>query len=187
MSDFITKLETYNDLDANIVRETKMNKVLKGIIKLASIPKEEEYKFRQRSHDLLHKWNQSQTKEPDTPTAPTAGAKDEAGVNGDGKVAKATDTAAEEKVADETADQPAHEEDKAEKKETNGEAAKEEAAKDDEGEASKVEAATDKAEPEAEPEATKEEATKATAPAVDTTKDEGETAEETGEAAEATA
>ena len=88
MSDFIHKLETFPDLDANMVRDTKMNKVLKGIIRLASIPKEEEFNFRQRSHALLQKWSQSLTKEPDTPTAASAGAKDDSESHGNGTATK---------------------------------------------------------------------------------------------------
>lgn len=56
MSNYITKLDSYDDLEISIIRETKINKVLKGIIKLADIPKESEYNFRGRSIDLLKKW-----------------------------------------------------------------------------------------------------------------------------------
>lgn len=57
MSGYIQKLEEYEDLEVSIIRATKVNKVLKAIIKLNSIPKDEEFNFRKRSHDLLDSWN----------------------------------------------------------------------------------------------------------------------------------
>ena len=57
MSEHLAKLESYPDLDVNIMRETKINKVLKAIIKLEDIPREDEFNFKQRSMALLEKWN----------------------------------------------------------------------------------------------------------------------------------
>ncbi|OAQ98079.1 hypothetical protein LLEC1_03157 [Akanthomyces lecanii] len=57
MSDFLTALETFTDLEASIIRETKINKVLKAILKMESIPREEEFSFKKRSQGLLDKWN----------------------------------------------------------------------------------------------------------------------------------
>ena len=57
MSGYIQKLEEYEDLEVSIIRATKVNKVLKAIIKLNTIPKDEEFNFRKRSHDLLESWN----------------------------------------------------------------------------------------------------------------------------------
>ena len=65
MSEYITKLEGYADLEVSIIRVTKINKVLKGILKLESIPKDEEFKFKERSSELLGKWNK--ILEKDTP------------------------------------------------------------------------------------------------------------------------
>jgi hypothetical protein len=56
MSDHIKQLEAHEDLEAEVIKKTKVHKVLKAIIKLNSIPKEEEYHFKQRSNDLLTKW-----------------------------------------------------------------------------------------------------------------------------------
>jgi hypothetical protein len=56
MSSLFTKLEGYQELEVSIIRATKVNKVLKAIIKLNSIPKDEEYQFRRRALDLLGKW-----------------------------------------------------------------------------------------------------------------------------------
>lgn len=57
MSEFLAKLETFPDLEVAIIRVTKINKVLKAIIKLEFIPKEDEFKFKPRSQSLLDKWN----------------------------------------------------------------------------------------------------------------------------------
>ncbi|KAI1756688.1 hypothetical protein F4782DRAFT_277837 [Xylaria castorea] len=57
VSDFLAKLETFPDLDVSIIRVTKINKVLKAILKLETIPKEEEFHFKPRSQTLLDKWN----------------------------------------------------------------------------------------------------------------------------------
>ncbi len=56
MSDFLSELETYPDLEGSIIRATKIHKVLKAMIKLHSIPLDEEYHFKKRSHELLDKW-----------------------------------------------------------------------------------------------------------------------------------
>lgn len=57
MNNYIKKLEAYPDLEVAIIRETKINKVLKALVKLNSIPRDEEFQFRKRSVDLLGKWN----------------------------------------------------------------------------------------------------------------------------------
>lgn len=57
MSNYIKKLENYEELEVSIIRETKINKVLKALVKLNSIPRDEEFNFRKRSIELLGKWN----------------------------------------------------------------------------------------------------------------------------------
>lgn len=57
MSDFLSELEVFPDLEGSIIRATKINKVLKAMIKLPSIPLDEDYQFKTRSIDLLAKWN----------------------------------------------------------------------------------------------------------------------------------
>jgi hypothetical protein len=71
MSDYITKLEGFPDLEVSIIRTTKINKVLKAILKLENIPKEDEFKFKPRSQALLDKWNKLLAVDG-TPTAPAA-------------------------------------------------------------------------------------------------------------------
>lgn len=56
MAGFLQKLETYTDLEGSIIRSTKIHKVLKAILKLNSIPRDEELKFRERAVDILGKW-----------------------------------------------------------------------------------------------------------------------------------
>ena len=58
MSEFLSELEGYPDLEGSIIRATKIHKVLKAMIKLTSIPLDEEFHFRERSVDLLAKWNE---------------------------------------------------------------------------------------------------------------------------------
>lgn len=57
MSGFITRLEEYSEIEVSIIRSTKINKVMKAILKLDEIPKEDEFKFKPRSQALLEKWN----------------------------------------------------------------------------------------------------------------------------------
>ncbi|KAI5460297.1 hypothetical protein BGZ63DRAFT_424812 [Mariannaea sp. PMI_226] len=60
MSEYMTKLESYDDLDVDTIKTTKINKVLRAILKLESIPKEEDFGFKARSQALLEKWNMNE-------------------------------------------------------------------------------------------------------------------------------
>jgi hypothetical protein len=65
MSQYIKKLEDYEDqIEVSTIRTTKINKVLKALVKLNTIPKDEEFQFRKRSVDLLAKWNKIMGAEP---------------------------------------------------------------------------------------------------------------------------
>lgn len=57
MAEYITLLENFQGMEVSIIRATKINKVLKAILKLDSIPREEEFNFKGRSKTLLDKWN----------------------------------------------------------------------------------------------------------------------------------
>lgn len=57
MADFFSQLEAYQSLEPSIIRNTKIHKVLKAVIKLASVPKDDEYQFKKRSAALLEEWN----------------------------------------------------------------------------------------------------------------------------------
>lgn len=56
MATYFTKLEKHTDLEVSIIRSTKINKVLKMIVKLNTIPRDEEFKFRQRAMNILSSW-----------------------------------------------------------------------------------------------------------------------------------
>lgn len=64
MATYIKKLEGYADLEVSIIRTTKINKVLKALIKLNTIPRDEEFQFRKRSMELLSQWNKILGAEP---------------------------------------------------------------------------------------------------------------------------
>jgi hypothetical protein len=93
VSDFLAKLETFPDLDVSIIRATKINKVLKAILKLESIPKEDEFQFKPRSQTLLDKWNILLAS--DTTPVPAAGSSstNTNGVNGTSGAASKKETA----------------------------------------------------------------------------------------------
>ncbi|ODQ67281.1 hypothetical protein NADFUDRAFT_49718 [Nadsonia fulvescens var. elongata DSM 6958] len=59
LSEILTQLEYFNGLEVAIIRQTKINKVLKAIIRLPqeSIPLEDQFKFKPRSMKLLGVWN----------------------------------------------------------------------------------------------------------------------------------
>jgi hypothetical protein len=46
MSEFISRLKGYTDLEVSIIQAIKIKKVLRGILKLNSIPKEEAFQFK---------------------------------------------------------------------------------------------------------------------------------------------
>jgi len=53
MATYFDKLEKHADLEVAIIRSTKINKVLKMIVKLNSIPRDEEFNFRMHSNGSL--------------------------------------------------------------------------------------------------------------------------------------
>lgn len=78
MSTYFDKLEKHADLEVSIIRTTKINKVLKMIVKLNSIPRDEEFKFRERAMSILSSWkNVLDTDAPADGSKPTNGTKDE--------------------------------------------------------------------------------------------------------------
>jgi hypothetical protein len=64
ISVYLSQLETHQTLEAEVIRYTKIHKVLKAIIRLESIPKEEEYAFKRRSNDLLRNWGDALSADP---------------------------------------------------------------------------------------------------------------------------
>jgi hypothetical protein len=59
MSDYISMLEHLPDLETSIVRDTKLSKLLKAILKLDNIAQEEKFHFKSRSQALLDQWNKN--------------------------------------------------------------------------------------------------------------------------------
>jgi hypothetical protein len=57
MGEYLGQLEKYDNLELDIIKATKIYKVLKAIVKLAFIPKEEKFQFKRRMADLLEIWN----------------------------------------------------------------------------------------------------------------------------------
>ncbi|KAL8672175.1 MAG: hypothetical protein Q9168_003339 [Polycauliona sp. 1 TL-2023] len=64
MSEYLGELETFLDLEPNIIRSTKINKVLKAMIKIPSIPQDEIHQFKDRSLKILAEWNKTLSNEP---------------------------------------------------------------------------------------------------------------------------
>lgn len=73
MSDYLTQLENIDQLESEIIKKTKVNKVLKAIIKLERIPMEEDFNFKPRSTNLLARWNSILAADGES-TAPAASA-----------------------------------------------------------------------------------------------------------------
>ncbi|KAL6878663.1 hypothetical protein J3F83DRAFT_246628 [Trichoderma novae-zelandiae] len=117
MSSFIDILEkNFDDLEVSIIRSTKINKVFKAILKLDSIPREDELHFKKRSQALLDKWNKLLATEP----APANGVNGASEAKDSGKPAEnsgvkesgdkdqdAEEKKAEEKKVKEAAEEPA--------------------------------------------------------------------------------
>jgi hypothetical protein len=76
MAGYFDKLDKHADLEVSIIRSTKINKVLKMIVKLDTIPRDEEFQFRQRALNILTSWKSVlETDAPapsDKETKPTA-------------------------------------------------------------------------------------------------------------------
>jgi hypothetical protein len=59
MAEHLSVLESHQDLDANIIRDTKAHKLLKVILKLKEIPRDVEFKFKERCNKLLAVWSKT--------------------------------------------------------------------------------------------------------------------------------
>lgn len=109
MSQYFTQLEGYADLEPQIIRVTKIHKVLRAVLKLSSIPKDEEFNFKKRSTELLDAWNAA-IEGNAAPAESTPAA-----TNGETKAESAAPAATEESAnaeekADETRDDSAEKE-----------------------------------------------------------------------------
>ncbi|KAJ4372414.1 hypothetical protein N0V83_004188 [Neocucurbitaria cava] len=98
MSEYVKQLEQHHDLEAEVIRKTKVHKVLKAIIKLGSIPKEDEYNFKKRSNDLLTKWGGALAAETEPAIATTAAEPSTNGVKHEDEVKKTEPETAKDDV-----------------------------------------------------------------------------------------
>ncbi|PKS06632.1 hypothetical protein jhhlp_007382 [Lomentospora prolificans] len=57
MSEFFTRLEKFTEMEASILKATRIHKVPKAILRMEAIPKDEEFNFKSRSQGLLDQWN----------------------------------------------------------------------------------------------------------------------------------
>lgn len=71
MAEHFNNLESTSNLEASIIKGTKIHKVLKAIIKLGSIPRDDEFKFKERSQKLLSTWAKILASDLETPTTAT--------------------------------------------------------------------------------------------------------------------
>lgn len=99
MSEHFTQLEDFHDLEAKIIRETKIHKVLRAIIKLDSIPKDEEFKFKSRSKELLEIWDKTLDSQIDEAKNAKASAPAEPPATNGDAVAKTEETSKEPSAA----------------------------------------------------------------------------------------
>lgn len=114
MSEYVTMLENLKDLEVSIIRATKINKVLKAILKLESIPREDEFHFKDRSQVLLDKWNELLATETVAPASEATN-----GVNGksDAKADDKQDDSGKENTEEPKSETSKADESKAEKTE----------------------------------------------------------------------
>ncbi|KAJ5566232.1 hypothetical protein N7535_007870 [Penicillium sp. DV-2018c] len=84
MAPYFDKLDKHADLEVSIIRSTKINKVLKMIVKLNSIPRDEEFNFRHRAMNILCNWKN--VLDADTPGS--ADKEEKPAVNGESKSTK---------------------------------------------------------------------------------------------------
>ena len=96
MAEFFGQLEKYHELEPAIIRTTKIHKVLKAIVKLAVIPKDEEFNFKTRSQQMLEIWNKRMEGEGDGQAAPKSATDEKTpATNGDAPSARATEEPAQ--------------------------------------------------------------------------------------------
>ncbi|KAA8642252.1 PWWP domain protein [Aspergillus tanneri] len=178
MSGYFTKLENYGDLEVAIIRATKINKVLKMIVRLSSIPRDEEFQFRRRAMDLLSKWKTVLDADAPASAAEDKDKDDKLKANGVHKE-DSVDTPVRADTEGEKEDEPKNEQDTAEPQD------------EPMADAAEKPQAPEPAKEESEPAGPKDEAPAAEKAPEDKAKDEaivGEKAEEKAEkAAEATA
>lgn len=72
LEEHLRALEQYENLEPQIIKETKVNKLLKVIIKAPNIPRDAEFKFKERCQKLLNTWTQFLSAEEDKTPVPVS-------------------------------------------------------------------------------------------------------------------
>lgn len=92
MDGHFKQLERYEDLEPDLIRATKIHKVLKGIVKLDAVPLDDKFAFKKRSQTMLETWNHRMESDAGSVAKPVT-------TNGDAEETKVKPAA--EKTADE--------------------------------------------------------------------------------------
>lgn len=58
LDSYYSKLEQIKEIDISLLRATKIGKVMKRVIQLSAIPKDDEFHFRERSRKLIESWQE---------------------------------------------------------------------------------------------------------------------------------
>lgn len=113
MAKFFDQLEKADDIDSGILKDTKIHKVMKGIVKLTGIPKDEEFHFKDRSAKLLDSWNKLLGESSDKPRPSTANGEKKEDGEADAKTDEKAESAEKDKKEEKTdnAEQSKNEED----------------------------------------------------------------------------
>lgn len=114
MEEHLSVLEQHQDLEPAVIKETKVNKLLKVILKIPSIPRDEEFKFKDRCQKLLDAWTavlngseqaaQNSTNGATKDKAEETSEKQEVAVNGSAEAAEDTKEGKEDVESSEAAE-----------------------------------------------------------------------------------
>lgn len=106
MSEYLKQLEAHEDLEAEVIKKTKVHKVLRAIMKLETIPLEEDFAFKKRSTELLTKWSGALASDPE-PAGANGVKNEEREKSESAKSAPAVEKVAEEQQKDDAASETA--------------------------------------------------------------------------------
>ena len=104
LSEHMGNLEQHQQLEAHIIKGTRIHKVLRGIIKTTHIPEGDEYGFRTRSQDLLDHWARATGEDMGAPSG-VPGKNGEASTDAKDKPKEEASVDSGEKAAAENADE----------------------------------------------------------------------------------
>jgi hypothetical protein len=99
MAEHLSVLEQHQDLEPHIIRETKAHKLLKVILKLKEIPRDAEFKFKERCSKLLAVWSKTLAAAEDQPNAAETATNGMENGKEEAKTAKSSEARTEEAEA----------------------------------------------------------------------------------------